>query len=82
MQQTEPADSDPDIRWVKIEGCDYALDECEILAWIKQLEEPFGHITEKIYPDSDSDGDPTGNGTYEPTARTRNCKRLSIRGTD
>ena len=57
-------DSDPDVRWVKIEWCDYAFEEHEILAWLEQFGQPIGHVTEEIYPDSDSDGDPTGNGTF------------------
>ena len=57
-------DSDENIRWVKIEWCDWAIEEHEILAWLEQFGEPIGHITEEIYPDSDSDGDPTGNGTF------------------
>ena len=57
-------DADPDVRWVKIEWCDYAFEEHEILAWLEQFGQPIGHVTEEIYPDSDSDGDPTGNGTF------------------
>ena len=62
--QIEESDSDPNIRWVKIEWIDYELEEHEILAWLEQFGEPLGHLTEEIYPDSDSDGDPTGNGTF------------------
>ena len=62
--QIEDSDSDPNIRWVKIEWIDYELEEHEILAWLEQFGEPLGHLTEEVYPDSDSDGDPTGNGTY------------------
>ena len=63
---TDRPDEDPDqnIRWVKIEWCDWAFEEHEILAWLEQFGEPIGHVTEELYPDSDSDGDPTGNGTY------------------
>ena len=61
---SEETDSDPDIRWVKIEWCDYGIEEHELLAWLEQFGEVIGHITEEIYPDSDSDGDPTGNGTF------------------
>ena len=57
-------DTDQNVRWVKIEWCDWAIEEHEILAWLEQFGETIGHITEDIYPDSDSDGDPTGNGTF------------------
>ena len=62
--QSEEQDSDPEVRWVKIEWCDYGVEEHEILAWLEQFGEVIGHLTEDTYPDSDSDGDPTGNGTY------------------
>ena len=62
--ESEQPDSDPDVRWVKIEWCDYGIEEHEILAWLEQFGEVIGHLTEEIYPDSDSDGDPTGNGTF------------------
>ena len=62
--QSEEQDSDPEVRWVKIEWCDYGIEEHEILAWLEQFGEVIGHLTEDIYPDSDSDGDPTGNGTF------------------
>ena len=62
--QSEEPDSDPEVRWVKIEWCDYGVEEHEILAWLEQFGEVIGHLTEDIYPDSDSDGDPTGNGTF------------------
>ena len=57
-------DSDQNVRWVKIEWCDWAFEEHQILAWLEQFGEPLGHLTEEVFPDSDSDGDPTGNGTY------------------
>ena len=62
--QAEQGDSDPDVRWVKIEWCDYSMEENEILAWLELFGEPISHLTEEIYPDSDSDADPTGNGTF------------------
>ena len=62
--QIEDSDSDPNIRWVKIEWIDYELEEHEILAWLEQFGETINHLTEEIYPDSDSEGDPTGNGTF------------------
>lgn len=42
----------PNIRWVKIQWCDYAFDKHEILAWLEQFGEPVGHLTEESYPDS------------------------------
>ena len=62
-EQTE-RETDPDIRWIKIEWCDYSIEEHEILAWLEQFGETISHLTEDIYPDSDSDGDPTGTGTF------------------
>ena len=56
--------SENDVRWVKIEGCEYLLTEDEI----KQGLEPFGElltpIREDICDDSDSERERKGNGTY------------------
>lgn len=60
----EPADSDADVRWIKIKWCDYVFDKHEILAWLEQFGQPISHLSEEIHPDSDSDGDPASTGTY------------------
>ena len=53
-----------DIRWVKIEGCEYQLQEDQILDWLILYGEPLSSICEDIHEDSDSDAQPIGNGTY------------------
>ena len=58
------ADSDPNIRWVKIEWVDYGLDENEILAWMDLFGERAGELTEDIHPHSDSETDIICAGTY------------------
>ena len=60
--QTQP-DSDPNVRWVKIEWTDYAIEEELILDWLKQYGEPVGELSEELHQNSDSDADPIGNGT-------------------
>ena len=59
-----PEDPDPNIRWVKIEWVDYALEETEILDWLNHFGKQAGQLTEDVHPNSDSDADPVGNGTY------------------
>ena len=55
--------SENDVRWIKIEGCEYQLTEDDI----SQGLEPFGQlltpIREDIYENSDSERDIVGNGT-------------------
>ena len=53
-----------DIRWVKIEGCEYSLEEDQIQDWLKLYGEVLSPICEDIHEDSDSDAQPIGNGTY------------------
>ena len=53
-----------DTRWVKIEGCEYSLEEEQIMDWLKLYGEPLSPICEDIHDDSDSDAQPIGNGTY------------------
>ena len=60
----EQADPDPNIRWVKIEWTDYAIEEHLILDWLTHYGEPVGELSEELHPNSDSDADPIGNGTY------------------
>ena len=44
-EETALSETDPEVRWVNIEWCDYAFEEHEILAWLEQFEQPIGHIT-------------------------------------
>ena len=53
-----------DVRWVKIENCEYAFEEEEILEWLRLYGQPLSLLGEDMLPDSDSDADPLGNGTY------------------
>ena len=65
------ADPDPNIRWVKIEWTDYSIEEPQIMAWLTQFGEPAGELSEEIYPNSDSDADPIGNGTLSIKMRLK-----------
>ena len=67
----EEADPDPNIRWVKIEWADYGLEESQILDWLNFYGEQAGQLTEDIHPNSDSDADPLGNGTFSIKMRLK-----------
>ena len=56
--------SENDVRWVKIEGCEYQLTEEEIKEGLAPFGEILTPIREDIYEDSDSERDAVGNGTY------------------
>ena len=56
--------SENDVRWVKIEGCEYTLEDQQILDWLRLYGDPISPICEDIHEDSDSDAEPIGNGTY------------------
>ena len=60
----QSADSDPSVRWVKVEGSEYGLEEGQILTWLDLYGVPVGELSEDVHPDSDSDGDPLRTGTY------------------
>ena len=62
-EQTQ-SDPDPNIRWVKIEWTDYAIEENQIMEWLNLFGEPAGDLSEEIHPNSDSDADPIGKGTF------------------
>ena len=53
-----------DVRWVKIENCEYQIGDEEITRWMKLYGQPLSLLGEDVLPDSDSDGGPLGNGTY------------------
>ena len=65
------SDPDPNVRWVKIEWTDYAIEENLILDWLAYYGEPVGELSEELHPNSDSDADPIGNGTYSIKMRLR-----------
>ena len=65
-------DTDPNIRWVKVEWVDYGLQEEQIMAWLDLYGERAGELTEDIYPNnSDSEGDPICMGTYSIKMRLK-----------
>ena len=65
------ADPDPSVRWVKIEWINYQLEEHQILDWLNYFGEQAGQLSEDIHPNSDSDADPIGNGTFSIKMRLR-----------
>ena len=69
-QYQEP-DPDPNVRWVKIEWVDYGIEETQILEWLNYFGEQAGQLSEEIHPNSDSDADPIGNGTFSIKMRLR-----------
>jgi hypothetical protein len=58
------ADPDPNIRWVKIEWAEYSVQEKHILEWLEMYGEAASELSEDVHPNSDSDADPVGNGTF------------------
>ena len=67
-------DTDPNIRWVKIEWADYGLKEEQILAWLEIFGEKAGELTEDLHPmppNSDSESEPYCTGTYSIKMRLR-----------
>ena len=65
------SDPDPSIRWVKIEWTDYSVQEKQILDWLAMYGEQAGELTEDIHPNSDSDADSFGTGTYSVKMRLK-----------
>ena len=57
-------DPDPNVRWVKIEWAEYSVQKAQILQWMNMYGEQASELTEDVHPNSDSDGDPLGAGTY------------------
>ena len=55
--------SENDVRWVKIEGCEYQLTEEQIRKGLEPFGELLTPIREDICEDSDSERDRVGNGT-------------------
>jgi hypothetical protein len=67
----EESESDPSIRWVKIEWTDYNVNEKQILDWLEMYGEQAGELSEDIHHNSDSDADLLGTGTYSIRMRLR-----------
>ena len=53
-----------DIRWIKIENCEYSIEKDDIVEWLKLYGQPLSLLAEDLLPDSDSEAGPLGNGTY------------------
>ena len=49
---------------MKISGCDYSIEDDEILEWLKMYGETFGKPNENFYYDPRPDVKPVGDGTY------------------
>ena len=58
------ADTAPNIRWVKVEWGEYSLTEEQMLSWLEIYGSKAGEFSEDLYPDSDSEADPVGSGTF------------------
>lgn len=65
----QDVEEDPNIRWVTIDGCNYDLEEAEILAWLKIYGEVFGKLRENIHTDNNTTRKPVGTGTYSVKMR-------------
>ena len=71
---------DEGLRWIKVEGCEYRLEEKQIIDWLSH----FGEIKSKILEDthggsdnSDDDLPPVGNGIYSVKMKlTRDMPQL------
>ena len=58
---------DEGFRWVKVEGCEYRLEEKQIINWLSHFGEVKSEITEDTHEGSDDSSDdlpPVGNGIY------------------
>ena len=64
VAQLDPENAENNVRWVKIEGCEYTLENHQIMDWLEIYGEPISPICEDIHEDSDSEAEPIGNGTY------------------
>jgi hypothetical protein len=58
---------DKGLRWVKVEGCEYRLEEKQIVDWLSHFGEVKSEISEDTHEGSDDSSDdlpPVGNGIY------------------
>ena len=70
-ETTTESDPDPNVRWVKVEWVEYAVQEKQILEWLDMYGEQASELSEDIHPNSDSDADPVGSGTYSIKMRLK-----------
>ena len=71
QESTNDSDPDPNVRWLKVEWVEYAVQEKQILDWMNLYGEQASELSEDIHPNSDSDADPYGNGTYSIKMRLK-----------
>jgi len=58
---------DEGYRWVKVEGCEYRIEEKQIIDWLSHFGEVKSDISEDTHKESDDSSDdlpPVGNGIY------------------
>jgi hypothetical protein len=71
---------DEGFRWVKVEGCEYRLEEKQIVDWLSHFGEVKSEISEDTHEGSDDSGDdlpPVGNGIYSVQMKlTRDMPQL------
>ena len=63
-EKSDDEDSDPNVRWVTVDGCDYELEEEEIMSWLRIYGETFGKLREDIHHNTNPDADLVGTGSY------------------
>ena len=65
---------EPNVFNVRVIGCDYSIEEEEILEWLRMYGETFGKLNENFYYDPNPSAKPTGDGTY--TVKMRIDKQI------
>jgi hypothetical protein len=66
-QNNRASYQDEGFRWVKVEGCEYRLEEKQIVDWLSHFGEVKSEISEDTHKGSDDSNDdlpPVGNGIY------------------
>jgi hypothetical protein len=66
-QNNHASYQDEGFRWVKVEGCEYRLEEKQIVDWLSHFGEVKSEISEDTHEGSDDSNDdlpPVGNGIY------------------
>ena len=66
-QNNRASYQDEGFRWVKVEGCEYRLEEKQIVDWLSHFGEVKSEISEDTHEGSDDSNDdlpPVGNGIY------------------
>jgi hypothetical protein len=64
QQDYRETSEEPNVFNVKVIGCDYSIEEEEILEWLRMYGETFGKLNENFYYDPNPSAKPTGDGTY------------------